>query len=393
VEITIIAKTDHLNLRMGYAANQVIFNWERDAAQLRVDGGPAGGKHKKGAGSIPRNQFVNIRWVVTETSQEVSVDGVKRFDHQGDYSKINRAVSVFPMNSTVTVKSLKVKSTASPVVAEQKSASAPVLTGNLSVDALFASEEPWTEDVRLPAKNYHPKYKIVLGKPDKGGTGDPVKAHRAIVTSGAHTQIEAADIFLNLHSIWRADGTLFKDSKISVEMNAKFEASNSLFQSCDLHKGGGWWVGFYSSKWTFDNCVFSKSFISKWKVIDDGVRTTHCTFYDVDFSRLRYKEDAGKEAVNEWVAIKNCRFVNCKVPESVLLATQECVFENCEFGALEDDLIIKTPLTAHVYFANCKTLPAAGANRSIEVLDASQVPHPAGATMKHRRFGQALSFE
>src|SRR5262245_15286483 len=48
VEITIVAKTDSTNLRMGYAADQVIFNWELDGSQLRVDGGPADGRHVKG---------------------------------------------------------------------------------------------------------------------------------------------------------------------------------------------------------------------------------------------------------------------------------------------------------------------------------------------------------
>src|SRR5580658_10087818 len=42
VEITIVAKTDSTNLRIGYAADQVIFNWEENLDQLRVNGGPAG---------------------------------------------------------------------------------------------------------------------------------------------------------------------------------------------------------------------------------------------------------------------------------------------------------------------------------------------------------------
>src|SRR4051812_4206693 len=40
VEIVIEAKTDSTNLRMSYAADQVIFNWEGMRSQLRVDGGP-----------------------------------------------------------------------------------------------------------------------------------------------------------------------------------------------------------------------------------------------------------------------------------------------------------------------------------------------------------------
>ena len=48
IEITIVAKTDSTNLRIGYAAKQVIFNWEEDQAQLRIDGGPNDGDHQPG---------------------------------------------------------------------------------------------------------------------------------------------------------------------------------------------------------------------------------------------------------------------------------------------------------------------------------------------------------
>lgn len=110
VEITIVAKTDSTNLRMAYAADQVIFNWEEDRWQLRVDGGPANGLHKPDAGHIPKGQYVTIKWIVTTTRQEIFVDGQERYEHEGDYSQINRAVSVFPANgSTVTVKSVTVK--------------------------------------------------------------------------------------------------------------------------------------------------------------------------------------------------------------------------------------------------------------------------------------------
>jgi hypothetical protein len=110
VEITIVAKTDSTDLRIAYAADQVIFNWAVDRDQLRVDGGPANGLHKAGAGGIPKGKFVTIRWQITPTHQAIYVDDQLRFEHEGDYSKINRCVSVFPaVGSTVTVKSIKVK--------------------------------------------------------------------------------------------------------------------------------------------------------------------------------------------------------------------------------------------------------------------------------------------
>lgn len=109
VEITIEAKTDSTDLRIGYAADQVIFNWRDMKNQLRVDGGPANGKHKTGAGIIPTNKYVSIRWVVTPKKQTIYVDDQLRFEHEGDYSHINNPVSVFCNQSKVSVKSIKVK--------------------------------------------------------------------------------------------------------------------------------------------------------------------------------------------------------------------------------------------------------------------------------------------
>jgi hypothetical protein len=110
IEITVVAQTDSTNLRLAYAADQIIFNWELDQEQLRVDGGPADGSHKAGVGNIPMNQDVTIRWIVTPQSQSLYVNDELRFEHLGDYSKLNRGVSVFPAaGSQVRVKSLKVK--------------------------------------------------------------------------------------------------------------------------------------------------------------------------------------------------------------------------------------------------------------------------------------------
>jgi hypothetical protein len=109
VEITIVAKTESTNLRMAYAADQVIFNWETNPAELRVDGGPANGIHKPDAGEIPKDKYIMIQWVVTAKKQSIYVDKALRYEHEGDYSQIDRPVSVFAAGSKVTVKSITVK--------------------------------------------------------------------------------------------------------------------------------------------------------------------------------------------------------------------------------------------------------------------------------------------
>ena len=126
VEITIVAKTDSTNLRIAYAADQVIFNWEMDQDQLRINGGPADGLHKAGAGSIPTGKFVTIKWLVTPNHQALYVDDELRFEHSGDYSNINRCVSIFPaVGSKVTVKSITVKQLTPPISHEAVTAPPP----------------------------------------------------------------------------------------------------------------------------------------------------------------------------------------------------------------------------------------------------------------------------
>jgi hypothetical protein len=131
VEITVVAKTDSTNLRLAYAADDVIFNWEVDRDSLRIVGGPADGRHKAGAGRIPVGTYVTIRWIVTPHHQSIYVDDQLRFEHEGDYSHLNRCVSVFPeLGSTVTVKSIKVKqiapSPAGPPIGDQVRAPSPM---------------------------------------------------------------------------------------------------------------------------------------------------------------------------------------------------------------------------------------------------------------------------
>jgi hypothetical protein len=110
VEITIVAKTDSTDLRIGYAADQVIFNWADNLDQLRVDGGPAGNRQVDGAGRIPKDKFVTIKWVVTPEHQAVYVDDRLRFENCANYTEIDRPVTVFPAaGSGVTVKSITIK--------------------------------------------------------------------------------------------------------------------------------------------------------------------------------------------------------------------------------------------------------------------------------------------
>jgi hypothetical protein len=108
IKFTVIAQTDSKNLRLAYAADDLIFNWEVNPDELRIDGGPAGdGKHTDGLGRIPANQWVTIEIKVLADSMMISVDGEQRFFAKGDFSGVYQGLSIWPaLGSVVKVKSV-----------------------------------------------------------------------------------------------------------------------------------------------------------------------------------------------------------------------------------------------------------------------------------------------
>jgi clan AA aspartic protease (TIGR02281 family) len=120
VRFTIVAQTDSTNLRIGYAADQIIFNWEENQDQLRIDGGPADGKHKDGAGRIPTDQWVTVQLTVMPKSMAIAVDGKRRYGVRADFSQINQPLSIFTASGAV----IKVKSVTATVPTTRKKPSA-----------------------------------------------------------------------------------------------------------------------------------------------------------------------------------------------------------------------------------------------------------------------------
>ncbi len=109
VEIELVVKVEGLDLRLGYAADQVIFNWQSKPDELRVDGGPADKTYTPKQGELPKGKFVVILWYVGKDRQTIKVDGSLRFDHRGDYSDIDRPLSIVAFGSEAKVQSIKTR--------------------------------------------------------------------------------------------------------------------------------------------------------------------------------------------------------------------------------------------------------------------------------------------
>lgn len=110
VAFHIVAQTDSTNVRLVYAARQIIFDWEVRPSELRVDGGPANGQHKKGAGLIEPGTWADIDLIVLPDSMTIAVNGQERYHVSADFSDVNQPFGIFTTdNATVQVKSLTVR--------------------------------------------------------------------------------------------------------------------------------------------------------------------------------------------------------------------------------------------------------------------------------------------
>lgn len=161
------------------------------------------------------------------------------------------------------------------------------------------------------------------------------KPQRGIIRLSSGTTIEGGEIYVDVGELY-AKETRFENVRLMANLGGQMVASSCLFDECTLQKAGGWFSG-YSSKWTFHNSVMRKTIAGgEFNRGAVGLKLTFCTFVDVEFPKIEYNSDAGREAQESWRTIENCRFIGCKVPRSVLLMTKNCIFEDCEFPTKGD---------------------------------------------------------
>ncbi len=106
VTFQLTVMTDEKDFRLGYAADEIIFNWEYNHDELRVGGGPASGQHKGGAGRLPMGQWVDIEFTVNLDEMIISIDGVERYKVKADFSKIDESLKLTAVNGDVKIKSV-----------------------------------------------------------------------------------------------------------------------------------------------------------------------------------------------------------------------------------------------------------------------------------------------
>ena len=109
VTFTIVVRAEKNSVRLAHAADYIIFNWEDNLDHLRIDGGPANGRHEEGAGRISTKEWVTIELKVLPKEMVISVDGAERYRTKADFSKVKAPLSMFTyQDGRFVVKSVSV---------------------------------------------------------------------------------------------------------------------------------------------------------------------------------------------------------------------------------------------------------------------------------------------
>ena len=152
-----------------------------------------------------------------------------------------------------------------------------------------------------------------------------------------------------------ADGCLFDEATIDVELGGSVHFKNCYFKDCHFHKVGGWWVNWYSSKWTFENCVFDDYFFTRWSTTDHGVKITNCTFNKIDLAKYDFREGPYSGESSKHTFLKDCRFVRCEVPVGAWVLTVDGVFDACKFIETNYNKPPKNPIEIRAVLLNQRT--------------------------------------
>lgn len=247
----------------------------------------------------------------------------------------------------------------------------------LFTHSAFAANEPawrykiWSTDIAIPEGAYRGDAKGVKVENDH------------TITIGPGAVIEGAKLRGDRSPHWKIEGSLLRDAEIGGDLGLQFDAKDSAFDGCALHKLGGWTVDSYSTQWRYENCVISRVFIGKeFHVINYGVHAVNCTFYNIALPKITYRGDPADYAQTDNLKFEHCRFVNCELNNSFLLATVDCVFEDCRFPAKQDDIPkLKKPINVTAYIASRANPPKPFESGAVKIEFKSEGVPEAGATI------------
>jgi len=247
----------------------------------------------------------------------------------------------------------------SPVPAPQTASSKGIkFATNAVKDTPLNSDIITATTVELEPGVYELTGKLMLGDDEQEDKED--QFGHVVVPPGS--VVRGGELFVNNGSI-TATGSLFVGTELIVDLHGELKATDCIFDGGKLRKGGAWSTKYYSAKFTLVNCLLNGVFPVPLSPRANGIKVTECTIIGATIAPGEYYETPVEESQNEWRLVERCVFVDCEIPESFLLMTADCVFENCEFIEDIDDVAPEKSATIQMYFRKSAVNPPAGNNR------------------------------
>jgi hypothetical protein len=242
----------------------------------------------------------------------------------------------------------------------------------------------WDFDTTIPAGGYRTPKSI-----DLEGDWDP-KVERGVVLDeiGFHARAGIQH--------WKVEGAILRKVQISGKRGVSLDAVDSVLEECEFWKDDNWYDFWWSTRWRFTNCIFTKKFVrGDLPPLDFSAHATGCTFYNVKLPSIGMKENPAGYLQKGEMGFEKCRFVQCDVPESFLAGTVNCVFEGCQFPAKRHPWPKETTaIKVTAYHTGQGSVPKSFINGPLTV---EFLPMPremqAGSTLAHTYRGGSVALQ
>lgn len=269
----------------------------------------------------------------------------------------------------------------------------PWTTAAAPADTASYLAADWDKEITLPPGSYRAAKPIGLN-------GD------FTVKTQANTLVEGV-AFLTRGGVqhWQVEGTQFRRVRLTVKRDGSGHGIDSVFEDFDFNKDDNWYNFWWSTRWKFDNCLFTKKLLrADLPPLDYAVRASRCTFYGVKLPTVGLKENPANYLGKDDLGFEKCRFVDCDVPQTFLAATVDCVFEACRFEPKAKLAWPKetTAMQVHAYYDGTGGEPASFINGPLTVTFeraprgrefGSSLPHSQSAgrvTLTNQRVSEAF---
>lgn len=205
--------------------------------------------------------------------------------------------------------------------------------------------------------------------------------------------IEKTEFGTDGSAAWDIEGALLRNCRFHGDLGFHLEAKNTGFEECVFHKSGGWFVQWAGTKWRFENCVFTRSFMPGGLGVNDySVRAEGCTFVGVKMPSFGLKgENPAKGVQGKDLQFVRCKFVGCDIPETMLALTVDCAFENCQFDAKKGNWEKAEGQVSVKAYVVSGRVPPSYVNSKLSVTFVSgPPPQLAGAQLEHTLAGARI---